>query len=545
MIPKQLSAIKVNPGMAAIKLRVEGKDKIVAVNEKAAGKLTTISNYETATWLKIADWFNRVFRTFVITLSPGFQVVNFAIDFVRTAMFSRYGPIAGKGLVQPVVNAVLFMPQYIDALLHSAAGNLGIKTKTYKQWMESDSFSKGMFDNLFTNEKKIKEVTAPLAKRVLMNFLKLKFIDVPGSILEQTHKLATYQRGLSVEGFKPEMFTAMLGSLFSNSIKPNMTKSELDAAMDRLNYEVQNFAGSPNFPQTHRWMKLASIFLQFFSARVKGEVTDYRRLSNIFTTKGEGVKLSAQERGQLMLQFFGAASAIAAYAIMNNLDDEDEDEFNKIPPYHQDNYMNIPAGKFEYKTIGEDRKEVTIEIRDYAKLPLRGLTATMNVVANSFVKFYKRENPQEFKKMAMAFMGNASPINLNGKDERELGESAVSNLTPVFKFFIEYSFNRDTHSHRDIIPDTHGNRSMLSNYRHGNVNPWDVKTDKTPDWAIKFSKFLFDELGMHVNAITIDHMENTMGNPTELYDNAIKKRLWRSQMKYPIYMSKTPPPVKP
>jgi hypothetical protein len=301
---------------------------------------------------------------------------------------------------------------------------VGIKTDTYKQWMASDSFSKGMFDNLFDNEKRIKEVNASVVKRVLTSMLKLHFIDVPGSILEQTHKLATYQRAMSVEGFKPEMFTAMLGSIINRNINPNMSQQELNDAMDRLNYEVQNFAGSPNFPQTHGWMKAVSIFLQFFSARVKGEMTDYRRVANLFAGKSEGVKLSKQDVIQIGGQFLGATAAIAAYAILNNAGDDDEKEFDGIPPYQQENYLHVPLGYFDWV----DDNEETHHLRDYAKVPLRGLTATMNVTANSFVKFYKRHNPEEFKKAALAFMGNASPVNLHGTDTRELGEAWQATL---------------------------------------------------------------------------------------------------------------------
>lgn len=535
MVPKPLSQVKVEPGMAPIELRVGGKDVIVAVNKRAAEKLTVMSNAETADILRVADFFNKVFRATVITVSPGFQVVNFLIDFTRTSMLSRYGPLAGKGLVQPIVNAALYMPQYIEALLHSVAGNLGYKTDTYKQWMESDSFSKGMFDNLFDNEKRIKEVNAPLVKRALMNLLKLKFIEVPGSILEQTHKLATHQRGMSVEGFKPEMFTAMLGSIINRNIKPNMSQQELNDAMDRLNYEVQNFAGSPNFPQTHGWMKAVSMFLQFFSARVKGEMTDYRRVSNLFTGKSEGVKLSKQDVMQIGLQFAGSTFAIAMYAILNNLGDDDEKEFDGMPPYQRDNYLNIPLGYFDW----EDENGESHHLRDYAKVPLRGLTATMNVAANSFVKYYKRHNPEEFKKAGLAFLGNASPINLHGRDERELGESLYSNLTPIFKYFIEYSFNRDTHNHKDVVPDFVTGKGMLSKYRNGDLKPWDVATKKTPQWAKDGSKWIYDNTGCSISAIELDHMENTMGNPTELYDNALKKRLFRSEAKYPLYVPKT------
>ncbi len=94
---------------------------------------------------------------------------------------------------------------------------------------------------------------------------------------------------------------------------------------------------------------------------------------------------------------------------------------------------------------------------------------------------------------------------------REYGESLTSNLTPLFKFFIEYSFNRDTHNHRNVIPDFVQGRGMLSKYRAGDLKPWDVFTKKTPQWAIDMSKYLYDSLGIEVSAIELDHMENTHG----------------------------------
>lgn len=542
MVPKPLNQIPVEEGMAPVRLRIDGDVKTVAVNKQAAEKLNQMNNFETATVLKGADLINKIFRALIITLSPGFQVANFAYDFIRTTMLSRYGLFAGRGLVQPLFSALIYMPQYIEALGHSALGNLGIKTKVYKQWMNSDSFSKGMFDNLFDNEKKVKEITATGAKRILHFFTKLKFIEVPGSILEQTHKLAVYERGSAVEGLNVESFTGMLLARFNTHLSEDMTKQELSDAIDRINYEVQNDAGSPNFPQTHKWLKITSIFLQFFSARVKGEMTDYRRTANIFTGKGEGVKLSAQERTQMILQFSSVAGVIAYYAVANIVDDDDEEQFDGIPTYAQDNSLNIPSGEFEFEF--EDGSRATM--RDYIKIPLRGLTSTMNVFANRFVKYYKRQNADELKKSALALLANSSPVNLHGDDEREIGESMVSNLTPVFKFFMEYSFNRDTHKHRDIIPDSFGDNSMLAQYRawqnssepdlekREGIPPWKVATKKTPEWAKEMSKFLYEHLGIVASAITLDQMENTMGNPTELYHDAIKKRLRRSKMPYPV-----------
>lgn len=537
-VPKPLNSIPVNEGFAPVKVRMDGKDKIVAINKKAADKINGINNPELPAILRYSDFFNKIFRAGVITLSPGFQVVNMMIDFIRASTLSRYGLLAGKSIKQTAANLALYPLQYMEAMGHSALGNVGVKTETYKQWMESDSFSKGMFDNLFDNNKRVKSIRSKSAKDILNKFFEL--IEIPGSIFEQTHKLAIHQRGMAVEGFKPKMFTAMMSSLVDQHIHAGMNERDLSDAMDRLNYEVQNYAGSPNFPQTAKWLKSASLFLQFFSARVKGETADFRRIANIVTGRGEGVKLSKQETVQMAAQLASIMYVIGAYAYANIADDEDEKEFDTIPSYHQDNYLHIPAGEFEYTDIEGN----TTVMRDYMKMPLRGVTASMNVIANKFGKWLKHKDPKTFNEMALGVMGNASPMNLHGKDRHEWGESAVSNLTPVFKYFFEYSFNRDTHSHRDIIPDSHGSRSMLAAYRRGEILPYKVRTDKTPHWAVNFSRFLYDELGWWVAPITIQHMERTMGNPTQLYDKAIQKRMIRSEARYPVAGS-TPMSEKP
>lgn len=545
MVTKPLDQIATDPDMAPVKVKLNGKDVVVAINKKAADKINGLNNTELPWIMKAANFINKGFRFFVITTSPGFQVANLLIDLARTLALSRYGPLAGKGLIEPLVNAMLYVPQYLEALGHSALSNVGYKTDSYKQWMESGSFSKGLFDQLFTDQGKVKDIGAGFAKKILNNFLSLRFIEVPGTILEQSHKVAMYQRGLSVENMAPIMSTAkaanatidLLNSLFNQHVKPDMNQQELSDAIDRVNNEVQNYAGSPNFPQTATWLKAASIFLQFFSARVKGEMSDYRRVSSIFINHGEGIRFSKQERTQMLMQFASVAAVIGTYAMKNNADDDDEKEFATLPSYHQANYLNIPGGTFEYT----DDKDVTTTHRDYIKIPLRGLTASMNVAANEFVKWKKGTNPEAFKNMSMATLANVSPLNLSGKDEREYGESVVSNLTPVFKYGLEFSFNRDTHGHRDIIPFKmiKGLRAWDADpekdpKKKEGIAPWDVKVKNTPKWCSTLSKFMYDHLGVSVTAVTLSHMEKTMGSPTKLYDNAIGKRFKRSEMDYPV-----------
>ena len=82
---------------------------------------------------------------------------------------------------------------------------------------------------------------------------------------------------------------------------------------------------------------------------------------------------------------------------------------------------------------------------------------------------------------------------------------------------------------------------MLSKYKNGALLPYEVFTVKTPEWAKLMSKYLYDELDIWVSAITLDQMENTMGNPSELYDKAIEKNdMAKAMQEYQAAMNLMP-----
>jgi hypothetical protein len=370
-------------------------------------------------------------------------------------------------------------------------------------------------------------------------------LDAIGATPEQTHKLLTAERGASVEGTPTKMMTTTLAAWINNSFKPNMSKEETTEAIDKIVYETQNMAGSPNFAQTHNILRVLSAYFQFFSASFKGEATDYRRLVNMFSNRGEGVRINTREKTQMILNFSAVTSAIVYYAIANIMDDDDEEEFNTQSAFYRDNYINIPAGTFDF----ENKDGEIIEHTDFIRIPLRGLTSTINVTAIHFLKWLKREDPEDLKKMGYNVLGNTSPLKLHGDSGREYTESIVSNMTPFLKFGIEEAFNRDTHHHIELIPDSFGENSMLQRYENmrdmepderevKGALPYQIFKRNTAEWAKELSQMLYEEAGIEITPITLEHLETSMGRPSKLIDKATTDPFRRSESEYPVYEPK-------
>lgn len=538
-VPKRIQDIKVEEGFGVVGYRVDGKQKFLSIDVKAANAINKLDRVELAGWMKGINAINAAFRTAVITLSPAFQYANFVIDFLRSASINKFGVFAGKSIGDSVANAVLFVPQYAEAILTAGYANFtGKKPALYKEFMQSKGYSSGMFDNPFLSGKKVLNLPPKNAWEAVKQGAHY-LVSIPekiGTTFEQSHKIVSTVRGQDIEAGMRIGLTRI-----KNLISAAKTPANLADALDIAAYETQNFAGSPNFPATHSGMKVMSVFLQFFSARVKGEMTDYRRIGTMFGLKSEGMKITARERAQMMAQF-GAVSLVPKIimAMFNHQSDEDEKQYKSIPVYDRNNNMHIPYGSFEYEDKDGDKQTY----RDYIKIPVRGVEATINTIANDFIDYTKKNDPDVLNHSIGQTIANASPLNLNGDTNGELFESGFSNLTPLFKWAIEFGLNRDTYKHRDLIPDNFGKNGMLAKYQRGDIEPYDVVTYKTPKWAIQTSKWLKETMGISITPITLDHMENTFaGNISESFKkNAFTRRMLRSDSNYPV---KEPDPNAP
>jgi len=542
-----LASVKTERGFAPVSYKKNGAIQFLAVDEKAANTINGLDKRELSAWGKGVNFINSAFRTAVITLSPSFQAANFIIDFFRNAAFNKYGLLTGRNIGDRMANVVLYVPQYIEALITSASGNLGVKSELWDNFMKSDAFSQGLYDDPFTNDGtgdsnskrgffgRLLEQLEPgqrmLSLRTASGFSKAKnslskIINYIGTVAEQSHKIVSIQRGMDTEA------GIRLGiSRLKNIIADAKTPEQLADAIDRVVYETQNLAGSPNFAATSSTMKSLSVVFQFISARVKGEMTDWRRLSNTFTGTGEGVKMTKSERAQMMAQI-GSLFTFITLAAIGNHDDDDEEEtgFYSMGSYDRDNNVNIPMGKF---TI--DGKEYT----EYVKIPVRGIPQNINVMANAYLKWRKSQDPDALKNGLLKSLGSSSPLTISGDNVTEIGESILGNLTPLPKFFLETIHNRDYFMHRELIPSRYGPYKIKDALDDKKIRP-DLpifSRKKTPEWAKKMSTWLKDDFDISVTPIALDHFENTFfGNITDMFKkNPLERRFTRSGSTNPVW----------
>lgn len=534
MIPKKLSDIKVEEGFGVVGYKDNGKQVFLSINRNAANTINGLDVSEIKRWMKVVNFFNTIFRTSVITLGAAFQAGNLALDIVRNSTLSKYGVFAGKNIQDSITNAILFVPQYMEGLISSGKANLfGKHDELYTEFLKSKGFSSGLYDDLFLNKKKELRSVEPES---FFNKLKyggidklFKFIEGIGATFEQTHKLVTFERGMDVEG------GIRFGiSKWKNLISNAKTPHDMTNALDQVAFEVQNYAGSPNFAATHSGIKTMGVLFQFISARLKGEMADYRRIAALFGGGIDGAKLSKGERAKITAQLATIITPIIYYAIKNNGDDEEE-EYMTNSAYDRNNNILIKSGKFEYKN-----KDGEIETHtDYIKIPLRGLTSTMMVTANAFAQFLKKKNPDEFKKAATISLMNTLPVNIDGDTPDERLESAtVGSFTSIPKFLVETAANRNSFTHSDLIYGdyNYGKGSVLQKYNAGGIKPYEVRGKSTPQWAINMSKFLYEEMGIKWTAVGIDHFENTiLGNATnQIKPNVVSRKFLRSESTYPV-----------
>ncbi|GAB3024375.1 hypothetical protein GCM10027051_31260 [Niabella terrae] len=557
-----VSNIKVPEGFDSVPYKVLGKQRFLVVNENAAKVLKGMDRIELNLLMKIANWFNKIFRAGVITLSLGFQTKNMAIDMVRNATVSKYGIFAGRNAADRAANAILFVPQYVEALLiglyehigRPVARSFGVdakRTSMYKAFMQSGGYSAGLFDDLFIEKKEKLKATDPSSWQRIKTSASgvIGIMHKLGRVMEESHKIVAMERGMDAEGIKSMGLTSWKKALG----KANGPK-DITAALDAVAFEMQNMAGSPNFAAASTGMKALSLLFQFFSARVKGQVSDLRRLGNMLGLTGDGVRLSAADRGTLLAQFSAMAIPIVLNAIANYADDDDEKEMKQ-------NITEFDRNKNIMVRLGTFKDEDGVEHPDYLKLGVRDIPALINHAANGVVEFVKHEDPEALQLMVKKIGGEITPVDLefeehkgrtydsylkqyeeNAVGETYTTESLFSATTPLMKLLYERANDRNSRYHKDLIPG-----KVNREYLKGDIPPEAVvKTNKkgeviTPEWAIEVAKWVNKTTGTNFRPIMIDHLENTLfGN---VIDNTrrieggkfLKESYIRSESKYPVW----------
>ena len=524
--PRTLGTTEVPIGMTGVPYYNKGKKKLLAVNGAAAKALLQMNDKELNWFTKNLNRFNSLLRAGAITFSPKFLIKNLLIDTVRNATLSKYGLVAGNNVLGRLANTLYFVPQYVEAILVTLWENMGRPvanvfaknkighTEFYKEFMKSGAFGHGWFDQLFSS----KEEGKPAALRELQNRTigesikkTLSIITLLGPIgksLEEAHKLVNLQRGLDIEGVKRVGISRL-----KNTVSAMKTPEDVSAAIDAVAYEVQNIAGSPNFQAASPALKSMSLALQFFSARVKGVMSDMRRIGNMAGFNVEGVKLTAQERGTLLANTMLVTLPIVLTAILNHSDDDDEDELKKnVSEFDRNKNVLVKFGTFT-DDAGKDRP-------NYIKFPVRDIPAIINHAANYGAEYLKHKDPKSLKMMAAKIIGEVSPLDLEFEHGSErFWQSIISSSTPIPKYAFEAGSDINTRYGRALL----GYR-LKREIEEGKIEKYEAVKKRpngkvtTPQWAIDLAKILHDDLGMDATPIMLNHADDViLGN---MIDNA-------------------------
>ena len=412
---------------------VDGEQKHLAVNREVARSIEGLNAQTTGKVAKALAAGSRMMKAGATTWNMAFQVVNlFAADIPRLAMVSKYGFRSPVDLIR--------MPlDYVYGMYSSITGNFGKPNALYKDFLNSgaarSTMQREMTPSLF--ETQIDEsglLRNKPGQRKFEPTLKGLFalIGTLANSIEETSKVVGLRRGMRIEKLA------------------KMTPEQQRERMGEIVAEVRNFAGSPDFARQGAITKAANLNLVFmyFNARIQGVAADLGRLVG-----KDGGKNAAIAQARL-----AAAVGIPTATLwaLNNSDEYKED-YEEIPEKDKENYWHIPTDQF---FVNDDGKRV----RDYYRIPKREVNKLYANVVESSLKFLETREPKALAEMSVVFLENIMPVSVTGENFDERVESVVSSLNPLLKGTFEFSMNRNTWQHRDIVPEYLKARSPENQY---------------------------------------------------------------------------------
>lgn len=346
------------------------------------------------------------------TFNLGFQPVNlFFADLPSTALFSRYGIRSPKDLVQ-------FPVDFAGALLSSIKSNFGTPTELYKDWLASGAANSTIQRELTPGAFERRFALPPKGARQQVTRAAQNALDTVPKIanaIEEAGKLVGFKRGLRAEGINMRDIE-------------KLSPGEQERALERLVAEVRNYSGSPDFARSGSAREMNLLFM-FFNARIQGAARDFKRLAGV---------TGGKEAGDAWFRLSTAVGVPAAALMLYNLMPENYDDFQKIPDYEKQNYFMIPRAKtFTDEATGE-------EVREYWRIPKREIVKLFSNMIESALTSVATKDPEALKNFSMSFLENILPINIEGENLLERGQSLIGSMNPLLKVPIEQITNTNT-----------------------------------------------------------------------------------------------------
>lgn len=355
-------------------------------------------------------------------LNLAFQVVNQFKDLARLGLVSKYG-------LRSISDLVTFPLDVASAAASSWKSNvLGSPDELMMDYLRSgasrSTIASQLSPDTFSRFAQQKDQSAA-AK--LLGVPVRTFIDSTskiGNAIEETAKLAGFKRGVKFENLD------------------KLSPAARDEAIQRIAYEVRNYAGSPDFSKHGTIGRELNVLFMFLNARIQGVAADLRRL-----TGGTGTK----EGWDAALKLAGGVGTVATYVWYNNHQPDNIEDYNSRPLTERNNYFLIPrynkAGQPMYY-INEDGEKV----REYWRFPKAEIIGQVANITEGALDYFSKKDLKAAMNAGMTVLESMSPISISGRNLDERFESVLSGLNPLIKAPIEYSTNRNLFGHRDIVP---------------------------------------------------------------------------------------------
>ena len=353
-----------------------------------------------------------VFRLGTVGANIGFQLVNSVKDQKRLAELSKYGFTSMADLYR-------YPMDFAQAAISSWGSNiLGKKNQLYLDFMKSGSAG-----------STITETLAPSAFRSQASVFNpissgIEWSARIGKGIEETTKIMGYKRGARLEGLE------------------KLTGADRQKALDRIAYEVRNYAGSPDFNKHGTLGVQMNILFMFANARMQGTAADMRRLSG-----RTGGREAVSAMGRLAV---GTGQPTLALWYYNQQGDNLTD-YESLSKREKTNNWMIPQYGADGKPLYFINEE-GYRKREYIKLPKTDILAQVALITEGVLNFAKDQDPKAAMEAGQQFLENMSPINISGRNYRERVESIISGLNPILKTPLEFSTGRDTFRHQPIVP---------------------------------------------------------------------------------------------
>lgn len=408
-------------GWEVVNYMEDGVRKQLAVLPEVAKAVKGMDAARADVFASVLSMFAAPLRAGATGLNLGFQSVNVFKDAARLGIMSKYG-------VQNIPDFFRYIGDLFVGFQHSANANLrGQKSQLYLDFLNSGAARSTLASNLTPDalmramQQGDDKTAASILKVPLRSFI--SGTEKMGNAIEETIKLAGFRRGVRMEG---------LGKL---------TGKAYDDALERLAYEVRNYAGSPDFSKHGTHGKALNALFMFANARIQGSAADLRRL---FGRTGE------REQRDALIRLTGGVGTLTGYLWYVNNSPENTEDYKKRSLSERNAYFLLPR----YNEMGDPMYYINEDgqkIREYYRFPKFEVVGMMANVLESAFNYASERDPKGIAEMGKIALENLSPIPITGRDLTERVQSVASGLNPIIKAPLEIATNKSFFQHRDIV----------------------------------------------------------------------------------------------